>query len=49
MKRLLICPSCRTYTLKDFCHEKTVSPRPPKYSPQDRYAQYRRMAKKEGA
>jgi H/ACA ribonucleoprotein complex subunit 3 len=33
--------------MKDICKEcgkKTVSPRPPKYSPEDKYARYRRIA-----
>lgn len=29
------------------CGEKTIFPKPPKYSPEDKYAEYRRKAKKE--
>ncbi|HIH91950.1 TPA: ribosome biogenesis protein [Candidatus Woesearchaeota archaeon] len=48
MKRLMFCPDCRKYTLKDACScgARSTSPRPPKYSPQDLYAEYRRKAKR---
>ena len=26
------------------CGQKTISPKPPKYSPEDKYAKYRRAA-----
>ena len=29
------------------CGLKTITPKPPKYSPEDKYAKYRRMAKNE--
>jgi H/ACA ribonucleoprotein complex subunit 3 len=29
------------------CGAKTVQPKPPKYSPEDQYGEYRRKAKKE--
>jgi len=29
------------------CNVKTLTPKPPKYSPADKYAKYRRMAKEE--
>ncbi len=46
MKHLLKCVKCGSYTLKqEHCGQKTASPRPPKYSPEDRYASYRRKAK----
>ncbi len=47
--KLLKCPSCGRYTLKDACHCGGVSrpPKPPRYSPQDRYGRYRRMMKEE--
>ena len=56
MKHILLCPSCKKYTMLPFCDKcqiKTLSPRPPKYSPIDKYAKYRRIAtenerKKEG-
>ena len=44
------CPSCGRYTLKDRCPEcgePTVSPIPPRFSPEDRYGEYRRRLKKE--
>lgn len=28
------------------CGEKTVTPKPPKYSPEDKYADYRRKVKR---
>jgi H/ACA ribonucleoprotein complex subunit 3 len=30
------------------CSEKTFSPRPPKFSPEDAYGDYRRKAKRKG-
>ncbi|MEM4268366.1 MAG: RNA-protein complex protein Nop10 [Candidatus Woesearchaeota archaeon] len=47
MKHILKC-SCGTYTLKPVCPKcgkDAFSPRPPKYSPEDKYAKYRRKAK----
>jgi len=44
------CPKCGTYTLKETCPkcgEPTKTPHPPKFSPQDKYGKYRRMAKLE--
>jgi H/ACA ribonucleoprotein complex subunit 3 len=29
------------------CGEKAIMPKPPKYSPEDKYARYRRIAKEE--
>ena len=29
------------------CNKKTIHPRPPKYSPDDKYSKYRREFKKE--
>jgi rRNA maturation protein Nop10 len=31
----------------DKCKKKTVRPKPAKYSPKDKYAEYRRKAKKQ--
>ncbi|MFP3871760.1 MAG: RNA-protein complex protein Nop10 [Candidatus Aenigmatarchaeota archaeon] len=45
MKKIKKCPSCGGYTLAEYCDrcdEKTVSPKPPSYSPEDRYGEYRR-------
>ena len=50
MASLRRCPACGTYTLKEECGdcgEKTRDPAPPKYSPEDKYAHYRRKAKEE--
>lgn len=41
---------CRVYTLKDTCRvcgEPTVSPHPPRFSPEDPYGEYRRRLKRE--
>ncbi|MEM0230691.1 MAG: RNA-protein complex protein Nop10 [Candidatus Woesearchaeota archaeon] len=51
MKHILKCPKCSQYTMRDkcpSCNEKTISPKPARYSPEDRYAKYRRQAKMEG-
>ena len=41
------CESCEKYTLKEECDgQKTLDPKPPKYSPEDRYGEYRREAKR---
>ena len=47
MKHILKCISCRKYTLKDKCNcdGKALNPKPPKYSPEDKYSSYRRKAK----
>ncbi|MCX6711916.1 MAG: RNA-protein complex protein Nop10 [Candidatus Woesearchaeota archaeon] len=40
---------CCNYTLKDtcsICGKKTISTKPAKYSPEDKYGKYRRIAKK---
>lgn len=42
------CPKCGSYTTKGFCpkcNEKTMNSDPPKYSPEDKYGEYRRMEK----
>jgi H/ACA ribonucleoprotein complex subunit 3 len=47
MKHLLKCNKCNNYTLKEICPkcgEKAISPKPAKYSPEDKYAKYRRIA-----
>ncbi len=49
-KRLFFCTACQQYTMKDFCpacEQKTGVRKPAKYSPEDKYAQYRREAKTE--
>lgn len=38
------CTKCGRYTLKDrcpICGSETVSPHPPRFSPEDRYVAYR--------
>ncbi|WP_456472151.1 RNA-protein complex protein Nop10 [Methanocaldococcus sp.] len=43
------CPNCGRYTLKDtcpICGEKTYHPKPPKFSLEDRWGEYRRKMKR---
>lgn len=50
MEHIYFCASCQHYTLEKTCPRcahATVLARPPKYSPDDKYAPYRREAKKE--
>lgn len=45
--RIKRCSNCRTYTLKDQCPKCSsvvMNTFPPRYSPEDRYGKYRRMA-----
>ena len=45
------CSACRSYTLAELCPrcgQKTLLPRPPKFSLDDKYAPLRREARKEG-
>lgn len=47
---ILRCPKCKTYSALEKCKDcgsKTLSPKPAKYSPEDPYGKYRRMAKKD--
>ncbi len=47
MNHMLQCPSCGSYALHQQCscgHQRK-SPKPPKYSPQDKYGEYRRKIK----
>lgn len=44
------CKKCGVYTLREECPncgQETVSPHPPKFSPEDPYGKYRRKLKKE--
>lgn len=44
------CPACRSYTMKETCPKcggTTIMAMPAKYSPDDRYGEYRRRLKKE--
>ncbi|MBW2985993.1 RNA-protein complex protein Nop10 [Candidatus Woesearchaeota archaeon] len=47
MKHILQCTKCNNYTMKEKCDcgGKAVTIVPAKYSPQDKYAEYRRKAK----
>ncbi|MBW3001589.1 RNA-protein complex protein Nop10 [Candidatus Woesearchaeota archaeon] len=47
MKHILKCENCGAYTMKEKCKckGKATTVVPAKYSPQDRYAEYRRKAK----
>jgi H/ACA ribonucleoprotein complex subunit 3 len=48
--RMRKCPSCGAYTFKPDCAKcnvKTTSPAPPRFSPEDRYGEYRRRAMSE--
>ncbi|MAG52982.1 MAG: ribosome biogenesis protein [Nanoarchaeota archaeon] len=48
-KEILKCPKCDNYTLKNQCPKcdtKTLSPKPMKYSPEDKYGKWRRTYKK---
>jgi rRNA maturation protein Nop10 len=49
MQHILKCQKCGKYTMKPTCScaGTAVSPRPPKYVPDDKYAEYRRKAKKQ--
>jgi len=47
-KELLKCAKCSTYTLQPSCpkcNSKTFSPKPAKFSIEDRWGEYRRKAK----
>ncbi|MFH1072693.1 MAG: nucleolar RNA-binding Nop10p family protein [Nanoarchaeota archaeon] len=45
--KILKCPSCQSYGLQSSCScgGERIAPKPPKYSPEDKYAKYRRMWK----
>ncbi len=49
-RHILKCAECGKYTMKlecPKCKVKTVSPKPAKYSPEDKYGDYRRKAKRD--
>ena len=49
MSKLRYCKNCKNYTLDKICSvckENTVSKNPPRFSPQDKYGEYRRKLKK---
>lgn len=48
-EHLFKCPSCQKYTLQETCPScniPAITPKPPKYSPEDKYGSYRRDIKK---
>ena len=48
-EHILKCPECGKYTMQEqHCGKKTITTRPPKYSPDDKYKDYRRKAKRAG-
>jgi len=48
MRHILKCVKCNSYGMTEECPcgGKRISPGPAKYSPEDKYAHYRREAKK---
>lgn len=48
MLHILKCNKCKKYTLKEYCPDcntKTISPKPAKFSPEDKWGFWRRKAK----
>jgi H/ACA ribonucleoprotein complex subunit 3 len=47
-KQILFCHACKKFTLKESCScgSKTISLRPAKFSPEDKWGKYRRIARK---
>lgn len=46
--QIFYCKSCDHFTLKDKCpkcNKKTINPKPAKYSLDDKWGKYRRLAK----
>ena len=47
-KEILKCVKCSSYTMKNLhCDEKTVSVKPAKYSPEDKWSKWRLLYKKQ--
>ena len=47
-KHIFKCIKCDSYTMKEkHCGEKTINPKPARYSPTDKYGYLRRQAKEE--
>jgi H/ACA ribonucleoprotein complex subunit 3 len=45
-RKIRKCEVCGSYTMKEtHCGKTTLTAHPPKYSPEDKYAKYRRMEK----
>jgi H/ACA ribonucleoprotein complex subunit 3 len=43
---ILKCQKCGKYTLEETCHNlSTIRVKPARFSPEDKYAKYRRLAK----
>ncbi len=49
MKHIFFCNKCKNFTIKETCScgEKSLTTKPPKYSPDFKYANLRREAKRE--
>ena len=48
MKHIMKCVECGKYTMNEkCCNVNTIKAGPPKFSPEDSYAEYRRKAKME--
>ncbi|MEF8848378.1 MAG: RNA-protein complex protein Nop10 [Candidatus Thermoplasmatota archaeon] len=50
MNHIRFCKQCGEYSMDDICSNckgKTISKKPPRYSPQDNYGKYRRKLKKQ--
>ncbi|MBI1969134.1 RNA-protein complex protein Nop10 [Candidatus Woesearchaeota archaeon] len=49
MRHIFQCQQCGRYTMKETCScgGNAVNPKPPKYSPEDKYGSYRRKAKEQ--
>ncbi|MFH1770223.1 MAG: nucleolar RNA-binding Nop10p family protein [archaeon] len=47
MSSIIKCEKCGSYGLKQTCEcrGKRINPKPPKYSPEDKYGEYRRKTK----
>ena len=49
--QILFCKNCYIYTLKNSCpncNTSTITPKPAKFSLEDKYLKYRLLAKKHG-
>lgn len=49
-REILKCSNCNIYTMKEYCgncNEKTLSPKPARFSLEDKWGYWRRKAKKE--
>lgn len=49
MLHIMKCPECKSYGLTEKCKcgAARTKPKPPKYSPEDKYGDYRRKFKEE--